>query len=100
MDVSKYIKQKNLWIFDETFETETIGTFVTAKEWLTNGGKKTDVFVLAIEGNDYLIMPFNLDYTDFVEKYGSDTDKWAYKNFALSKNKKKKYVITAIEENI
>ena len=100
MDVSKYIKQKNLWIFDDTFESEVLGSFVTAKEWLTNGGKKTDVFVLAIEGNDYMIMPFNLDYTDFVEKYGSDTDKWTAKQFVLNKNKKKKYVITSIEEMI
>ena len=100
MDISKYVKQKNLWIFEETFPEETLGIFICAKEWLTNGGKKADVFVLSIEGNDYMIMPFNLDYTDFVEKLGNETEKWNNKNFALTKNKKGKYVIRLIEDNI
>jgi hypothetical protein len=100
MDVSKYMKQKNNWIFDDTFQTETIGTFLDAKEWLTNAGKKADVFMFAVEGTDYMIMPFKVDYTDFVEKYGQDTDKWKGKHFILNQNKKGKYVITHVEETI
>ena len=105
MDVSKYVKEKNLWIFDDTFNEELksgklTGHFVKAKEWLTNGGKKTDVFVISVNSTDYMIMPFNIDYTDFVEKYGTETQLWEDKHFELFKNKKNKYVIESIEEVI
>ena len=105
MDVSKYMKEKNLWIFDDTFNEQLkqgklTGAFVKAKEWLTNGGKKTDVFVLTIESSDYMIMPFNVDYTGFVEEYGTDTDKWTAHQFQFYKNKKNKYVMEPVEEMI
>jgi hypothetical protein len=100
MDVSKYIKEKNTWIFDDTFNEEVLGLFVDAKAWKTNGGKDTDVFVFCIEGTNYLIMPFKIDYTDLVEIYGTDTDKWKNKGFYMSKNKKGKYVLKALEEKV
>ena len=100
MDVSKYIKEKNNWIFDDTFKTDVVGVFVTAKDWLTNAGKKQDVMVLGIEGTDYLIMPFNLDYVEFVELYGTDTRLWEGHQFKLTRNKKNKYTLVSIEEKI
>ena len=101
MDVRKLEKKKkNLWIFDETFEKETVGVFLRDEEYLTNANKKETVFVLAIEGNDYMIMPFKLDYTALVEEYGSNTDDWRLKHFSLSKNSKGKYRILPIEEKI
>jgi hypothetical protein len=104
MDVSKMIKEKNNWIFDDTFDAilnnKPIGLFVKAKAWKTNGGKDADVFVLAIDGTDYLIMPFKIDYLDFVENYGTDTTNWEGHQFILSKNIKGKYVMTSIEVKI
>lgn len=100
MDVSKYMKQKNNWIFDDTFKTEVVGVFVDGKPWTTNGGKDSDVFILGIEGTDYMIMPFKLDYTDFVEKFGTNTDEWRGRQFTLGKNQKGKYRILSIEENL
>jgi len=105
MDVSKYLKEKNLWIFEDTFDQELkqgklLGNFVKAKDWLTNSNKKVDVFVLSINATDYMIMPFNVDYTDFVEVFGTDTEKWESHQFNLTKNKKNKYVMECIEENI
>lgn len=106
MDMSKYIKEKNLWIFDETFDTEIekedypLCAFVDAKAYKTNGGKDTDVFIFAINGSNYMIMPFKVDYLDFVEKYGTDTKKWIGHQFKLIKNAKKKYVMVGIEEDI
>lgn len=100
MDMSKYVKQKVNWIFDDTFQTEVIGCFLEAKEYKTYGGKDTDVFVLAIDGTDYLIMPFKVDYLDFFEEYGSDTRLWEGKQFRLVRNKKGKYQMIRIEESI
>lgn len=106
MDMSKYIKEKNLWIFDDTFDLlfkanrAPIGAFIKAKEWKTNGGKDTDVFVLAIESETYMIMPFKIDYTDFVEQYGTETELWEGHQFKLTKNSKGKYVMTSIEEHL
>ena len=102
MDVNKYIKAKNLWIFDDTFDckNQTLGLFVTAKDWLTNGGKNTEVFVLSINGDDYMIMPFKIDYMDFVEAYGTDTRLWEGHQFKLIKNEKNKYKMVNIEVKI
>lgn len=101
MDVSKWEKKpKNVWIFDDTFNTRKVGCFLDCKPYLTNGGKNAEAMYLAIDGTDYMIMPFKLDYTDFVEKYGSDTDKWKGHQFELYKNEKGKYTIVSIEEDI
>jgi hypothetical protein len=100
MDMSKYIKKKNLWIFDDTFPTEKVGLFIDGKFWKTNSGKDSEVFVFGIDGSDYMIMPFKVDYTDFVEKFGASTDDWKGHQFVLSKNEKGKYRILCIEEDI
>ena len=100
MDMSKYVKQKVNWIFDDTFQTEVLGTFLKAKEYKTNGGKDSDVFEVTIGGTDYLIMPFKVDYIDFVDKLGAETENWKNKPFMLSKNKKGKYQFRLMEESI
>jgi len=100
MDVSKYLKEKNNWIFDDTFPKKVLGTFIKAKEWKTNGGKDVDVFVLSIESTTYLIMPFKVDYVSFVENYGVNTESWNDKPFYMSKDKKGKYILNVVEEEI
>ena len=100
MDISGLIKKKVEWIFDDTFKTKVLGIFVKAKNYTTNMGKEQVVFVLSIEGTEYLIMPFKVDYVNFVESFGSNTDDWEGHSFYMSKNSKGKYVLTTIEENI
>ena len=100
MDMTKYVKKKNNWIFDDTFQTDVIGTFLEAKAYKTNGGSDSDVFVFAIDGTDYLIMPFKVDYLDFFEEYGSDTRLWEGKAFKLTRTNKGKYLMVRIEEII
>lgn len=99
MDMSKYNKVKNEWIFDDTFPKKILGVFVEAKMYLANSGKEQEVFVLNINGTDYLITLFKVDFSKMMEKYGSDTDFWKGCSFYMTKEKGK-YILTPIEEKI
>ena len=100
MDISKLQKKRNEWIFDETFKTDVYGTFIKAEDYKTNSDKDAIVFKLEIEDKEYMIMPFKVDYVEFVDLYDNETDKWCGKKFLLTHNKKNKYMLKPIEENI
>lgn len=102
MDVSGYMKQKKNWLFEETFKPteKPQGHFLKAEKWLQNNGKEGDIFVITIDGVDYQVYPFKINFVEFVDLYGSDTDRWEGKPFRLDRDKKGKYVMTAIEEKI
>jgi hypothetical protein len=100
VDISKYVKVRKEWIFDDTFQESVIVIF---EQWIpdykANSGKEYDVIELDILGKPYLIMPSKLDYTELVEKLGTETEAWKNTQCVMKKEKGK-YRLYMMEETI